>query len=83
MGGARLGKRRGGLPPASGYVGLLAVVEACVVVGVGGRVGEVRVAADEAEALDLDPRELARGLDAPAAVQAVMVMMYLRGFWGH
>jgi len=27
---------------------LLAVVEACVVVGVGGRVGEVRVAADEA-----------------------------------
>jgi hypothetical protein len=48
----------------------LAVVEACVVVGVGGRVGEVRVAADEAEALDLDPRKLARGDDA--AVQAVL-----------
>jgi len=32
---------------------LLAVVKAWVVVGVGGRVGEVRVAADEAEALDL------------------------------
>jgi len=26
-------------------------------VGVGGRVGEVRLAADEAEALDLDPRD--------------------------
>ena len=49
---------------------MLAVVEACVVVGVGGRVGEVRVAADEAEALDLDPRELARGDDE--AVQAVL-----------
>ena len=36
---------------------MLAVVGACVVVGVGGRVGEVRVAADEAEALDLDPCE--------------------------
>ena len=30
---------------------MLAVVEACVVVGMGGRVGEVRVAAEEAEAL--------------------------------
>ena len=33
---------------------MMAVVEACVVVGVGGRVGhdDVRVAADEAEALN-------------------------------
>ena len=34
-------------------VGLLVVVEACVVVRVSGRVGEVRVAADEAGAVDL------------------------------
>ena len=33
---------------------LLAVLEACVVVGVGGRVDEVRVAADEAEPEALD-----------------------------
>ena len=38
------------------YVSLLPVVEACVVVAVPGRgVGEVRVAADEPEAVDLDP----------------------------
>ena len=44
-----------GLSPAGGYADLLAVVEACVVVaGVGGRVDENRVAADEAEALDLN-----------------------------
>ena len=37
------------------YVSLLPVVEACVVIAVPGRVGEVRVAADEPEAVDLDP----------------------------
>ena len=37
----------GELSPASVYVSLLPVVEACVVVAVPGRVGEVRVAADE------------------------------------
>ena len=47
----------GELSPASVYVGLLPVVEACVVVGVRGCVGEVRVAADEA--VDLDPGVLA------------------------
>ena len=39
------------------YVSLLPVVEACVVIAVPGRVGEVRVAADEppeAQAVDLD-----------------------------
>ena len=45
----------GELAPASVYVSLLPVVEACVVVAVPGRVGEVRVAADEPEAVDLDP----------------------------
>ena len=35
----------------------------CVVVAVPGRVGEVRVAADEPEAVDLDPDVLARRLD--------------------
>ena len=45
------------------YVSLLPVVEACVVVAVPGRVGEVRVAADEPEAVDLDPGVLARRLD--------------------
>ena len=48
------------------------VVEACVVVAVRGRVGEVRVAADEPEAVDLDPGVLARRLDAPATVEAVL-----------
>ena len=45
----------GGLSPAGVNVDLLAVVEARVVVRVSGRVGEVRarVAADEAEAVDL------------------------------
>ena len=33
--------------PASVYVSLLPVVEACVVIAVPGRVGEVRVAADD------------------------------------
>ena len=51
---------------------LLPVVEACVVVAVPGRVGEVRVAADEPEAVDLDPGALARRLDAPATVEAVL-----------
>ena len=55
----------GELSPASVYVSLLPVVEACVVVAVPGRVGEVRVAADEPEAVDLDPGVLARRLDAP------------------
>ena len=50
----------GELSPASVYVSLLPVVEACVVVAVPGRVGEVRVAADEPEAVDLDPGVLAR-----------------------
>ena len=45
----------GELSPASVYVSLLPVVEACVVVAVPGRVGEVRVPADEPEAVDLDP----------------------------
>ena len=49
---------------------LLPVVEACVVMAVRGRVGEVRVAADEPEAADLDPGVLARGLDTPATVKA-------------
>ena len=59
----------GELSPASVYVSLLPVVEACVVVAVPGRVGEVRVAADEPEAVDLDPGVLARRLDAPATVK--------------
>ena len=41
---------RGGLLRASVDVSLLPVVEACVVAAVRGRVGEVRVAADEATA---------------------------------
>ena len=55
----------GGLSLASVYVSLLPVVEACVVVAVPGpgRVGEVRVPADEPEAVDLDPGVLARRLD--------------------
>ena len=36
------------------YVSLLPVVEACVVIAVPGRVGEVRGASDEPEADDLD-----------------------------
>ena len=61
------------LSPASVYVSLLPVVEACVVVAVPGRVGEVRVPADdsEPEAVDLDPGVLARRLDTPATVKAV------------
>ena len=66
------GCRAGELSPASVYVSLLPVVEACVVVAVPGRVGEVRVAADEPEAVDLDPGVLARRLDAPATVKAVL-----------
>ena len=62
----------GELSPASVYVSLLPVVAACVVVAVSGRVGEVRVAADEPEAVDLDPGVLARGLDAPATVKAIL-----------
>ena len=62
----------GELSPASVYVSLLPVVEAGVVVAVPGRVGEVRVAADEPEAVDLDPGVLARRLDAPATVKAVL-----------
>ena len=37
-----------------------------------GRVGEVRVPADEPEAVDLDPGVLACRLDAPATVKAVL-----------
>ena len=62
----------GELSPASVYVSLLPVVEACVVVAVPGRVGEVRVASDEPEAVDLNPGVLARRLDAPATVKAVL-----------
>ena len=62
----------GELSPASVYVSLLLVVEACVVVAVPGRVGEVRVPADEPEAVDLDPGVLACRLDAPATVKAVL-----------
>ena len=61
----------GELSPASVYVSLLPVVEACVVVAVPGRVGEVWVPADESEAVDLDPGVLARRLDAPATVKAM------------
>ena len=43
----------GELSHAGVYVSLLPVVEACVVVAVPGRVGEVRVPADELEAVDL------------------------------
>ena len=61
--------------PAVVYVNLLPVVEACVVVAVPGRVGEVRarvqVPADEPEAVDLDPGVLARR-HAPATVKAVL-----------
>ena len=49
----------GELSPASVYVSLLPVVDACVVVVVPGRSGEVRVPADEPEAVDLDPGETA------------------------
>ena len=47
--GARPREVSGELSPASVYVSfkLLPVVEACVVVAVPGRVGEVRVAADD------------------------------------
>ena len=62
----------GELSPASVYVSLLPVVEACVVVAVPGRVGEVRVTADEPEAVDLDPGVLTRSLDAPATVKAIL-----------
>ena len=53
--GRAQGRVTGELSHASVYVSLLPVVEACVVVAVPGRVGEVRVAADEPEAVDLDP----------------------------
>ena len=42
----------GSHPRTTCTFGLLPVVEACVVVAVPGRVGEVRVAADEPEAVD-------------------------------
>ena len=59
--GARPREVSGELSPASVYVSfkLLPVVEACVVVAVPGRVSEVRVAADEPKAVDLDPGVLA------------------------
>ena len=59
----------GELSPASVYVSLLPVVEACVVVAVPGRVGEVRVAADEPEAVDLDPGVLARRLGTSSTLR--------------
>ena len=49
--GGALSRVTGELSPASVYVSLLPVVEACVVVAVPGRVGEVRVPADEPEAV--------------------------------
>ena len=55
----------GELPHASVYVSLLPVVEACVVVVVPGHVGEVRVTADEPEAIDLDPGVLSRAVLMP------------------
>ena len=55
----------GELSPAGVYVGLLPVVEKCVVVAVPGRVGEVRVTADEPEAIDLDPGVLSRAVLMP------------------
>ena len=55
----------GGAIPASVYVSLLPVVEACVVVAVPGHVGEVRVTADEPEAIDLDPGVLSRAVLMP------------------
>ena len=54
------------------YVSLLPVVDACVVVAVPGRVGEVRVAADEPEAVDLDPGVLAR-LGTPGIIARAIV----------
>ena len=54
----------GELSPASVYVSLLPVVEACVIVAAG-RVGEVRVTADEPEAIDLDPGVLSRAVLMP------------------
>ena len=48
-----VGEMSGGLSPVGVKIGLRAVVEARVVDRVSGRVGEVRVAADEAEAVDL------------------------------
>ena len=53
------------LSPASVYISLLPVVEACVVVVVPGHVGEVRVTADEPEAIDLDPGVLSRAVLMP------------------
>ena len=47
------------------YASLLPVVEACVVVVVPGHVGEVRVTADEPEAIDLDPGVLSRAVLMP------------------
>jgi len=52
----------GELSPASVYVSLLPVVEACVVVAVPGHVGEVRVPAGEPETVDLGPAAVAQGL---------------------
>ena len=60
----------GELSPASVYVSLLPVVEACVVVAVPERVRKVRFPARQ-EAVDLDPGVLARRLDAPATVKAM------------
>ena len=73
----------GELSPASVYVSLLPVVEACVVVAVPGRVGEVRVPADEPEAVDLDPGVLARGLDTPATVKAARLCRRERDRYAH
>ena len=61
----------GELSPASVYVSLLPVVEACGVVAVPERVRKVRFPARQ-EAVDLDPGVLACRLDAPATVKAVL-----------
>ena len=49
-----VGEMSGGLSPVGVKIGLRAVVEARVVDRVSGRVGEVRVAADEARAVTVD-----------------------------
>ena len=63
----------GELSPASVYVSLLPVVEACVVVAVPGRVGEVRVPPTRRRpSILIWAYLLACRLDAPATVEAVL-----------
>ena len=58
------------LSPASVYISLLSVVEACVVIGERGHVGEYGLLPTRRRPSILI-RVLAQGLDAPAAVKAV------------